>query len=619
MEGELGLPPLSSSMNQLSPGQADRMLARNVRVASHVTGEGGGGEKKLFAGASIGTALHDQRHLPHHYDLVQGSEPSSTAEPSATRRCSGFCTDFGSGAFHATTCSSESPQSLFVEAHPAQPVHVLNQASGIHHLPQQFDHDLQRQQMFQQLHPQVQHSEYLRQQSFASSPLRPFQSGLFQQDTVGSIYQPQHPLTAQQQLHQQPSWQQQQQQQQQQQWFSSAPQQFQPRPSQRPSIDSMQCDTQSPGHGASPSSLPSSPAFSVRPEVMNPNLFHQSPHGPSQQSPDLPLPPFGADSTAPQCGDIPVSLAPSPPMPSRPSPPSHSKATPASNKTSKKDSSRPDSSKGGPRSKVTDARTMDDVYNSAEVQEAKRKAPVGFLLGPIKGNDEHLVESVRAWCNNPENAVGGGWGIRRAGLIAATTQRFTIRKIGCSKSESHGCRWQANYEGSTGGWFCCNYHPHSWLTGDNPTKEAKEFAAKYGHNHNLSQSRADVMATRSGQNIPTDLLELAEKMSKAKNSAAVIHETLKQNLAGRPLTWTRDYIYDEFIRCRQLPGCGFDMTGFVELLQERERVHGYKSSFTLRPEADNSFTLIRVCRTPAICLPFACHLCATLLTPADAC
>ena len=183
----------------------------------------------------------------------------------------------------------------------------------------------------------------------------------------------------------------------------------------------------------------------------------------------------------------------------------------------------------------------------------------------------------------------GSWAVRLAGgSYHPTAERFRTRKVGCSSFDKCGCKWVAEFEDTSGGWVLTRYKPH-----DGP--DAKD----NGHNHDLDQSAAEVMAARSGEYIPPLLMDLADKMATGRNSASVIHATLKDNASkmGLPVTWRRDTIYDWYVRNRMSDE--FDLTELVELLKKREQIDGYSYKTSLEACVGNAFILRRVKLQPS--------------------
>ena len=215
---------------------------------------------------------------------------------------------------------------------------------------------------------------------------------------------------------------------------------------------------------------------------------------------------------------------------------------------------------------------------------AASKAPTGFPTGPVQGNTAHLIDEVKSFTSTRPD---GSWGVRKGGSIPTNSKRFFTQRVTCSKYDSCGCKWECAYEETSGGWVLTNYAVH-----DGEDKKPN------GHNHELDSSAAEVMAHRSGQFIPTQLLELASQMATGQNTAASIHSTLVSNAhkLGLPVTWERNTVYDWYVRHRTSDN--FDVTGLLEMLKEREEREGYASKFALQPNSEGEYVLRRVCTHP---------------------
>ena len=183
--------------------------------------------------------------------------------------------------------------------------------------------------------------------------------------------------------------------------------------------------------------------------------------------------------------------------------------------------------------------------------------------------------------------------MRKAGSkLEPTAERFAMMKVGCSSYDKSRCGWTSRFELTTGGWVCVGYKEHEGAD-----------AKGNGHNHDLQQSRTEVMAARSGEFIPEDLMDLAEKMALGGSNGSIIHATLKANAAAMqvPVTWSRDTVYDWYVRTRT--SCGFDLSELLEMLKKRQQDTGYCFKTKLEDTGcSNDFVLHGVLRIASCCL-----------------
>ena len=219
------------------------------------------------------------------------------------------------------------------------------------------------------------------------------------------------------------------------------------------------------------------------------------------------------------------------------------------------------------------------LSSSSAVSEDRLKAQEhGYPLGPIFGDEDALLRSVKQFCSDV-NTHGGGWGAACSGSRKANTDRGKQVRIGCSKYRTELCRWQLAYElTSEGAWYLYScFFPGTFS----------------GHSHALHHDVASVRAHRNGQFIPVELASLACDSAQGA-SASTVHAILKQKAKtlGLPCTWDISFIYDTYIRDRS-PGV-YDMSDMIEGLAARKEEGLASYVKTIASEEDNHLILDRV-------------------------
>ena len=171
-----------------------------------------------------------------------------------------------------------------------------------------------------------------------------------------------------------------------------------------------------------------------------------------------------------------------------------------------------------------------------------------------------VVNSVRQWAWDPNNASGGTFGIKSNGTgTSACTKHGEIRRIQCvcaglGTKKGTGCPWQVQYEqyqnsidGSVG---------FVLLNG------------RFEHNHHLETTQVERLA--AGSHVPEKYEEMATKMAQGGQTADEINKTLTvlAGIDGERVEWTYDYIYDNYVKPNKVTKV-LDMTKVTEFLRQR--------------------------------------------------
>ena len=221
---------------------------------------------------------------------------------------------------------------------------------------------------------------------------------------------------------------------------------------------------------------------------------------------------------------------------------------------------------------------MVDMYDEPKVQETARVLlGLGYPVGPIYGDEEHLMSTVRTFCVNAATH-GGSWGVRKCGARPPNSERGFQRRIGCTKAQTHQCTWSLCYEKTQEGWYAYSY----------------AFPGEHsGHSHPLEEDSVATQAHYSGLYVPAELVDLAVDAAKGTTAAAVdsILRRKAKTLGLRP-TWSVKFIYDRYVRDRE--GDEFDMSDLVENLMLRERNKGLRAFMRTVPDGLGQLVLDRV-------------------------
>ena len=145
------------------------------------------------------------------------------------------------------------------------------------------------------------------------------------------------------------------------------------------------------------------------------------------------------------------------------------------------------------------------------------------------------------------------------------------RSVGFSGKgiKATGCKWKVHCEESIDGWIVRFGVWGGW-----------EGCAAHGHNHVLNQTKAEVMSTAMGREIPAELQEFGKRMAKHGIPANAIKNALdgEANAAGKEITWEISDV--RRICSASVENRILDMTETHDYLKERvrgvpmlERVH----------------------------------------------
>jgi hypothetical protein len=102
---------------------------------------------------------------------------------------------------------------------------------------------------------------------------------------------------------------------------------------------------------------------------------------------------------------------------------------------------------------VVKVRSLADICSSVkqsqDLHQKARDVDSSFPIGPIQGDEGHLLEGVRTWARNPRTG-GGGHGVRISGFLPYAESRGRRFRILCSKNKmrTEVCPWTCLYEES---------------------------------------------------------------------------------------------------------------------------------------------------------------------------
>ena len=173
-------------------------------------------------------------------------------------------------------------------------------------------------------------------------------------------------------------------------------------------------------------------------------------------------------------------------------------------------------------------------------------------LGPWASFDAAEAE-LAPWCRDT-TLCGGGWGVSRRDLRLPNTQRGTQRVLACHM-RSKQCPWRLTLEESTAGWV------------------ARSLNAEH-KNHDLTQSLAESNSYAGMRDIPSQFHDLMLMLAAAGQSPGNICKVVAAaaDRAKIPVTWNYHDVYT-FVSATAAEKA-FDATGLLELLEERQKLHG---------------------------------------------